>query len=191
MTPTDDIGNLQPAAGTGSGGPRDPRVEAAARVAAPVLKRFPGAVAQAGTVAGEPVVTVGAGHYAEVARWLHDEGGFRFLSDLCGADWPHRQPRFDVIITLTNMDLGQRLRLVIGVADPGSPGTPVVSSVTGVWPAANWFERETYDMFGIVFEGHPGLKRILMPDDWEGHPLRKDYSIGKVPVEYKNLSPGR
>ena len=191
MTPTNDIGGLRPAAGNTADAAPDPRLEAAARVVDPVLKRFLGVVAQAGTVPGEAVVTVDAAHYAEVATWLHDEAGFGFLSDLCGADWPHRQPRFDVITTLTNMDRAQRLRLVIGVADPGPPGSPVVCSVTGIWPAANWFERETYDMFGIVFEGHPDLKRILMPDDWEGHPLRKDYSIGKVPVEYKNLSPGR
>ena len=76
--------------------------------------------------------------------------------------------------------------MVVGV--DGEP--PAVPSVTGIWPGANWFEREAYDMFGIVFEGHPNLTRILMPDEWEGHPLRKDYSVGKVPVEYKHLSPG-
>src|SRR5207253_9108692 len=101
-------------------------------------------------------------------------------------DWPHRRPRFEVVCTVTDLRTPARIRVVVAV--DGEP--PAVPSVTGIWPGANWFEREAYDMFGIIFEGHPDLTRILMPDEWEGHPLRKDYSVGKVPVEYKHLSPG-
>jgi len=152
-----------------------------------VVARFPGAVMARAAVPGEAVVSVDAARWPEVALWLRDEQGFGFLSDLCGADWPHRRPRFDVVCSLTDMTTPCRLRLVVGVDDTDPPRIP---SVTRVWPGANWYERETYDLFGIVSEGHPDLTRILMPDEWEGHPLRKDYSVGKVPVEYKHLSPG-
>ncbi|CAN5782931.1 hypothetical protein BH18ACT15_BH18ACT15_06450 [soil metagenome] len=73
-------------------------------------------------------------------------------------------------------------RRMLHVPAPGEP--PTVASVTDLWPGASFFEREAFDMFGIVFEGHPSLTRILMPDEWEGHPLRKDYGVGKVPVEF-------
>ena len=163
----------------------DPAKGTASSVAA-VVARFPGVVTQRPSPRDEAVVSVDAAHWAEVARWLHDEAGFEFLSDLCGVDWPHRRPRFEVVCTLTDLGTPARIRVVVGI--DGEP--PAVPSVTGIWPGANWFEREAYDMFGIIFDGHPDLTRILMPDEWEGHPLRKDYSVGKVPVEYKHLSPG-
>ena len=163
----------------------DPATGTAPIVAA-AIARFPGVVAERPSPRGEAVVSVDAAHWVEVARWLHDEAGFEFLSDLCGVDWPHRRPRFEVVCTLTDLLTPSRIRVVVGV--DGEP--PAVPSVTGIWPGANWFEREAHDMFGIVFQGHPDLTRILMPDEWEGHPLRKDYSVGKVPVEYKHLSPG-
>ncbi|HEY2667328.1 MAG TPA: NADH-quinone oxidoreductase subunit C [Actinomycetota bacterium] len=162
-----------------------PAGETAPSVAAAVA-RFPGVVTQRPSPPGEAVVSVDAAHWAEVARWLHDEAGFEFLSDLCGVHWPHRRPHFEVVCTLTDLRTPARIRVVVGVDEE----SPALTSVTGIWPGANWFEREAYDMFGIVFEGHPNLTRILMPDEWEGHPLRKDYSVGKVPVEYKHLSPG-
>ena len=163
----------------------DPASATAPGVAAAVA-RFPGVVTERPSPPGEAVVSVDAAHWAEVAQWLHDEAGFEFLSDLCGVDWPHRRPRFEVVCTVTDLRTPARIRVVVGV--DGEP--PAVPSVTGIWPGANWFEREAYDMFGIIFEGHPDLTRILMPDEWEGYPLRKDYSVGKVPVEYKHLSPG-
>lgn len=162
--------------------------EVAATTVEAVMAKFPGEVHSRAGAAGEAVVAVEAAAWPKVARWLAKEGRFSFFSDLCAADWPHRTPRFDIVVSLTDMMGPRRLRVVIGVED-GNP--PTFPTVTDVWPAANWFERETFDMFGIVFSGHPDLTRILMPDEWEGHPLRKDYSIGKVPVEYKNLSPGR
>lgn len=141
---------------------------------------------------GEAVVMIPADKWAPAAKKLH-ESGFSLLSDLCGVDYLDRDPRFEVVCELLTVDLEgnndepHRIRVKIGVPD-GSP--PTLASVTDVWPTADWHERETFDMFGIAFEGHPDLRRILMPDEWEGHPLRKDYAIGKVPVEYKHLSPG-
>jgi NADH-quinone oxidoreductase subunit C len=105
---------------------------------------------------------------------------------LCAVDWPGREERFEIVYNLTDIDNPARLRIKL----PVSGEDPKVPSVTSIWPTANWHEREAYDMFGIVFDGHPDLRRILMPDEWEGHPLRKDYAMGKVPVEYKSLSPG-
>ncbi|HEU5001458.1 MAG TPA: NADH-quinone oxidoreductase subunit C [Actinomycetota bacterium] len=162
--------------------------DVAAATVETVMAKFPGEVNARAGGPGEAVVTVELAAWPKVARWLATEGRFTFLSDLCGADWPHRRPRFDVVVSLLDMRGPRRLRVVVGVED-GSP--PTLPSVTEIWPAANFFEREAFDMFGIVFSGHPDMTRILMPDEWEGHPLRKDYSIGKVPVEYKNLSPGR
>jgi NADH-quinone oxidoreductase subunit C len=106
----------------------------------------------------------------EICEYLKAEEKFDFLTDLTAVDWYDRRPRFDVILNLYSFPHNQRLRLKAVVDD-------VCPSVVGVWPTANWLERECYDMFGIRFEGHPNLKRILMPDEWKGHPLRKDYDI--------------
>ena len=115
--------------------------------------------------------------FAAAAR----EVGFDFFVDLCAVDFLRRDPRFEVVVTVLSMAPPQRLRIKV----PVPAAHPVVPSITGVYPGANFYERETYDLFGIEFEGHPDLTRILMPDDWEGHPLRKDYGVGSVPVQFK------
>jgi NADH-quinone oxidoreductase subunit C len=98
-----------------------------------------------------------------------------------GVDYLGSDPRrLHVTYQLTSMTYRRRVRLEVAVAEDQP-----VPSVTSVYPTADWQERETYDMFGVVFTGHPNLTRILMPDDWEGHPQRKDYPLGGVPVEYK------
>ena len=159
---------------------------AAAEVLAKIQAKFGDAVLSASAERDEPAVVIDSGSWPQAAAWLAKEGGFAFLSDLAAVDWPAREPRFEVVYHLT--DLEKRLRLRVKVGVPGD--SPKVPSVTGIWPTADWHEREAFDMFGIVFDGHPDLSRILMPDEWEGHPLRKDYAMGKVPVDYKNLSPG-
>jgi NADH-quinone oxidoreductase subunit C len=103
---------------------------------------------------------------------LRDEEKFNLLADLTAVDWPKREKRFDVVLNLYSFAKNERLRLKVRAAD----GEEVPSSVK-IWPAANWLEREVFDMFGIVFSGHPNLKRILLPDEWQGYPLRKDYDI--------------
>ncbi len=89
-------------------------------------------------------------------------------------DWPKRERRFDLVLNLYSFAKNERLRLKVLLAEDEP-----VSSVESVWPTANWLEREVYDMFGIVFEGHPNLKRLLLPEEWQGYPLRKDYDILK------------
>ena len=98
---------------------------------------------------------------------------FNFLSDLTCVDWYPREPRFEVVYHLLSIPRKERVRLKVRL--PGDDAG--VESVTSVWPAANFFEREVYDLFGVRFSGHPYLRRLLMPEDWEGHPLRKDYPV--------------
>jgi NADH-quinone oxidoreductase subunit C len=125
---------------------------------------------------GDWTVIVPADRLLEAARFLHatPAAAFDYCSDVTACDWPMRAggERFDVIYCLYSTRYRQRVRLKVRVADGQQ-----VSSVTGVWPGANWLEREVYDMFGVVFAGHPDLRRILMPADWQGHPQRKDYPL--------------
>jgi NADH-quinone oxidoreductase subunit C len=120
----------------------------------------------------------------DVCRTMRDDEALRFelCSSVSGVDYLGADARrLHVVYQLTSMTFRRRVRLEAAVG----PENPRLPSVTSVYPTADWQERETYDMFGVVFEGHPNLTRILMPDDWEGHPQRKDYPLGGVPVEYK------
>ena len=108
-----------------------------------------------------------------------DGGAYNMLTDETAADYPKREKRFDIVYHLYSFERNNRLRLRVQVS-----AEEKVPSVTGVWPTANWLEREIYDMFGVVYEGHPDLKRILMPDEWVGHPLRKDYDILKQDADW-------
>jgi NADH-quinone oxidoreductase subunit C len=133
-----------------------------------------GAVEQVSYWVGDWTVIVTAARFAEVCAFLRDEPGCRFdyLSDLTAVDWPAREKRFDLVASLYSTTLRHRVRVKARLAEGEA-----VPSVTGVWPAANWLEREVYDMFGVPFAGHPNLRRILMPLDWQGHPQRKDYPL--------------
>ena len=116
--------------------------------------------------------------FAEAAQ----VAGFEFCSDVTAVDWMRqRADRFEVVANLLSMQQALRLRMSTTVGREN----PTVESLTPLWPGAGFAEREVYDMFGIVFAGHPDLTRILMPDDWEGHPLRKDFGVGSVPVQFK------
>ena len=110
-----------------------------------------------------------------------DDLAFDHLSDVSSTDWPEREPRFWVSYHLYSKRHHHRLRLKVGL----SAEDPDVPSVTGLFPSADWQEREVFDLFGIEFEGHPDLTRILMPDDWVGSPLRKDDAPSRVPVTFK------
>jgi NADH-quinone oxidoreductase subunit C len=132
---------------------------------------------------GELTLHIAPERIAEVCQVVRDDESLRFelcssvdAVDYLGSD----RRRFHIAYQLTSMTYRRRIRLEAAVAEGVS-----LPSVTGVYPTADWQEREIYDMFGVVFTGHPNLTRILMPDDWEGHPQRKDYPLGGVPVEYK------
>lgn len=131
------------------------------------------AVAEVTEFRGETTVVVPRQHLLAAAEFLAMERSLRFsyLSDITCVDRFPLEPRFEVNYHLLSMDRRDTLRLKVKL--PSSD--PVVHSVTPLWPGANWHERENFDLFGVRFEGHPDLRRILMPDDWEGHPLRKDY----------------
>jgi NADH-quinone oxidoreductase subunit C len=120
----------------------------------------------------QAILVVAPDQLKEIALYSRDDEKFDWLSDLTAADWPKREKRFEVILNMYSIQKNERLRLKASVAE-----NERVPSVQGVWATANWMEREVFDMFGVVFEGHPELKRILMPDGWIGHPLRKDYDI--------------
>lgn len=98
---------------------------------------------------------------------------FNFLSDLTCVDWYPAEPRFEVVYHLFSIAKKERVRLKVKL----NGDSPVIESVTSVWPGANYFEREVYDLFGVRFTGHPYLRRLMMPEDWEGYPLRKDYPV--------------
>ena len=163
---------------------------------------------------GETTLVVDPARLVEACMFLRDEHGFNFLSDIAAADYlgwgeqqvagyigtasgrdlhepgsqglahvpPHKPKRFSVSYHLLRIgDDADRVRVQVWL-DDGEP----VASVLDVWPAADWFEREVWDMMGIPIEGHPNLVRILMPEDWEGHPLRKDYPLGGEPVRFSD-----
>ena len=121
---------------------------------------------------GELTITVAAGDIIASCNAAKTTG-FNFLEDVTCVDWYPRDPRFQVTYHILSHSLKQRLRLcaLVGGNDPA------IASITGIWPSANFYEREVFDLFGIRFDGHPRLTRIMMPIDWEGHPLRKDYPV--------------
>jgi NADH-quinone oxidoreductase subunit C len=141
------------------------------------LKRLqeydPEAVEDVRTFRGELTLYLRPAHLLRACEFLRDEAGlkFSFLADLTAVDLYPQEPRFEVVYHLLSFETAARLRLKIRV----SGENPRLPTAVPVWPSANAFEREVFDLFGIVFEGHPFLERLLLPEDWEGHPLRKDY----------------
>jgi NADH-quinone oxidoreductase subunit C len=133
---------------------------------------------------GELTLYIKPERIAEVCQVVRDDPALRFelCSSVSGVDYLGSDPRrLHIVYQLTSMTYRRWLRLESAV----TAENPHLPSVTSVYPTADWQERECYDMFGVIFDGHPGLTRILMPDDWEGFPQRKDYPLGGVPVEYK------
>lgn len=140
-------------------------------------ERFGASVVSAVFMVGQRIVTVAVDSLTDVLAYLkHDDvSKFDLLLDVTAVHRPTETPAFELVYQLCSTSTLERVRIKAGLAD-GAPAC----SVTGIWRTANWLERECFDMFGIVFEGHPDLRRILLPEGWEGHPLRKEY-----PVEFR------
>ena len=140
-----------------------------------IKQSFPESILEVATFRGETTLHLRAEDILAVCRFLHDdpELAFDYLVDLCGVDYYPREPRFQVVYHVGSMKTKARIRLKVSL--PGE--SPRVSSVFSVWKAADWLEREAFDMYGINFDGHPDLRRILLTPEWEGYPLRKDYPL--------------
>jgi NADH/F420H2 dehydrogenase subunit C len=167
--------------------PREPDHED--EVAVAIVEQFPGSIAV--TSHGQTVVYVDRSAFADVAILLRDHQQFTMCVDVTAVDHlldgvRYTPPgvaleRYEVVANFLSHARNRRIRVICEVPE----NDPTVPSLTPVYPGCEFPERETYDLFGITFEGHPELTRILMPDDWEGHPLRKDYPVARVPVTFK------
>jgi NADH-quinone oxidoreductase subunit C len=145
-------------------------------------EKFAGEILAVNEFRGDLSLTLTPQGYVAVARFLRDDPAFAytFLENLCGVDYLGRKPRFEVVAHLTSMRHRHRVCLKVGCDEP----EPTVPSLTPLFPTANYQEREAFDLLGIRFEGHPSLTRILLPDDWVGHPLRKDHPLGDEEVAF-------
>ena len=121
---------------------------------------------------GELTLTIAAGEIRAAAKTVQT-AGYNFFEDVTAVDWFPSSPRFQLSYHILSHRYKERIRLRVMV----NGEAPAVESITSVWPSANFYEREVFDLFGIIFKGHPDLRRIMMPDEWQGHPLRKDYPV--------------
>ncbi|PYX85902.1 MAG: NADH-quinone oxidoreductase subunit C [Acidobacteria bacterium] len=149
------------------------------------LKRRYGSGIEPLTYLGQNYIVANRSLFPEFLQILRDEEEFDYCVDITAVHYPNREKQFDVVWILYSFSRNERLRVKTLIADGES-----VPSVTPIWATANWLEREAYDMFGIKFEGHPDLKRILLPDGWKGHPLRKDYGIIQQDKEWVQINLG-
>lgn len=147
-----------------------------------ITSRFPDAIIESGEFRGDLSLTVRPEHYLALVTFLRDDPalGYTFLENLCGVDYLGRTPRFEVVVHLVSMQHLHRVCLKVGAPEE----RPHVPSLTPLFATANYQEREAYDLLGIVFDGHPSLTRILMPDDWLGHPQRKDHPLVEEEIAF-------
>jgi NADH-quinone oxidoreductase subunit C len=149
------------------------------------LKRHYGSGIQPLTYAGQNYMVVDCTLIPEILQVLCNAEKFDYCVDITAVHYPNREKQFDVLWVLYSFERNERIRVSTQIAD----GDGLPSSVP-IWPGANWLEREVYDMFGIKFDGHPDMKRILLPDGWKGHPLRKDYGILQQDNEWVQINLG-
>jgi NADH-quinone oxidoreductase subunit C len=141
---------------------------------------IPGAVLGSSAYRGQASLEIDPPRIVVVCRFLRDQQQFDRLSGVTAVDWYPTEPRFEIVYLVHSLQRSERLRLKCRVRSDRAE----IDSVTGVWPGANWYEREVFDLFGIVFRNHPDLRRIMMPEGWEGHPLRKDYPVTGPKYDY-------
>lgn len=146
-----------------------------------IENRLPGAIVGAKIEADGPVFFVDPSHIVDVCSLLKEQGNFEQLAGITAVDWWPASPRFEVVYFLHSYSQNTRVRLTLRLEEGEA-----VESLCGVWRGANWYEREVFDLFGIPFRNHPNLERIMMPADWEGHPLRKDYPVHGHKYSYQN-----
>lgn len=146
-----------------------------------IQDRLPDAIVGATLAVDCPVLAVAPAFIVPVCRLLKESGGFLRLSAVTAVDWWPQEPRFEVVYLLHSPSDSRRLRLSMRVGEGEE-----VPSISSVWRGANWYEREVFDLFGVPFSSHPNLERIMMPPDWEGHPLRKDYPVHGHRYSYQN-----
>jgi NADH-quinone oxidoreductase subunit C len=144
-----------------------------------IKQRFGDGISATSTYLGQNFVAAKPGLAVPILEYLKLDADFDYLVDITAVDWPKRTERFDIVYIAYSFSRNERLRVKIQIADGYKPETAV-----GVHLTANWLEREVYDMFGIEFSGHPDMRRILMPDEWQGFPLRKDYGIIQQDVRW-------
>lgn len=146
-----------------------------------IANQLPEAIVAAALAPDGPILTIAAPYIFPVCRLLKESPGFERVSAITAVDWWPREPRFEVIYLLHSLRRNARLRLNLWLDEDEA-----VDSICSVWRGANWYEREVFDLFGIRFRNHPNLERIMMPADWEGHPLRKDYPVHGHKYSYQD-----
>jgi len=152
---------------------------------AKLRQQYGSGIREANTYLRQNYLVVDSSLLPELLQLLRDEEQFDYCVDITALHYPQREKQFDVIWILYSFARNERIRVKTQIAD----GAPAPSAVS-IWPTADWLEREVYDMFGIIFEGHPNLKRILLPDGWKGYPLRKDYGIIQQDQEWVQINLG-
>jgi NADH-quinone oxidoreductase subunit C len=179
----------KPAPAAGHAAPAKPAGPAPVPWDSPMVAKFKArhgsGIREASTYLGQNYMVVEPSITHDVLQILRDEEEFDYCVDITAVHYPTREKQFDLIWVLYSFPRNQRIRVKTQIADSES-----FPSSVSIWPTANWLEREVYDMFGVKFDGHPDLKRILLPDGWKGHPLRKDYGIIQQDQEWVQINLG-
>ena len=158
-----------------------PEAVAGHALAGEIEELFPGAIVDAKIQSDGPVFYIDPARIVDVCSYLKEQQNFEQLAGVTAVDWWPVTPRFEVVYLLHSYSQNSRIRLLVRVAEGEE-----LDSVCPVWRGANWYEREVFDLFGVQFRNHPNLERILLPADWQGHPLRKDYPVHGFKYAYKD-----